>query len=111
MKALHGLSWSGVWACSYNPLYPMSLVVWVKLFGASHFSVCSFTLILGYVATLVIVNIAHRRNWWRGVWADLAFVSLFWGQNVFLNDSSFSLLVAIMRCPCFEIPRFAIRIK
>lgn len=99
MKALHGLSWSGVWACSYNPLYPMSLVVWVKLFGASHFSVCSFTLILGYVATLVIVNIAHRRNWWRGVWADLAFVSLFWGGWTFswiLSNARVDVLMLLL---------------
>lgn len=79
MKALHGLSWSGVWACSYNPLYPVSLVAWVKVFGASHFSVCSFTVFLGYVATLALASIAHRRRWWTGPLADSAFVLLFWG--------------------------------
>jgi len=79
MKALHGLSWSGVWACSYNPLYPVCLVGWVKLFGASHFSVCSLTVVLGYVATLVVASIAHRRKWWNGPLPDCAFVLLFWG--------------------------------
>lgn len=79
MKALHGLSWSGVWACSYNPLYPLSLVAWVKLFGASHFVVCSFSVILAYFATVVISSVAHRRRWWNDSLSDCAFVFLFWG--------------------------------
>lgn len=99
MKALHGLSWSGVWACSYNPLYPMCLVAWVKLFGASHFSVCSFTVVLGYVATLVIASIAHRRKWWRGPLADCAFVLLFWGGWHFswiLSNARVDVLVLLL---------------
>ena len=99
MKALHGLSWSGVWACSYNPLYPMCLVAWVKLFGASHFSVCSFTVVLGYVATLAIATIAHRRKWWRGPVADCAFVLLFWGGWHFswiLSNARVDVLVLLL---------------
>ena len=99
MKALHGLSWSGVWACSYNPLYPMCLVAWVKLFGASHFSVCSFTVVLGYVTTLVIASIAHRRKWWRGPLADCAFVLLFWGGWHFswiLTNARVDVLVLLL---------------
>ena len=99
MKALHGLSWSGVWACSYNPLYPMSLVVWVKLFGASHFSVCSFTVVLGYVATLVIASIAHKRKWWDGPLPDCAFVFLFWGGWHFswiLSNARVDILVLLL---------------
>ena len=99
MKALHGLSWSGVWACSYNPLYPMCLVAWVKLFGASHFSVCSFTVVLGYLATLLIASIAHRRKWWQGPMADCAFVLLFWGGWHFswiLSNARVDVLVLLL---------------
>ena len=79
MKALHGLTWSGVWACSYNPLYPMLMVVWTKLFGASHFAFCSFTVLCGYLSSLLLLGIAHRRGLFHGRLADAAFVALFWG--------------------------------
>lgn len=99
MKALHGLDWSGVWACSYNPLYPLSLVAWVKIFGASHFSVCSFTVLMGYLATVVIASIAHRRGLWRGVLSDVAFVFLFWGGWHFawiLSNARVDVLVLLL---------------
>ena len=79
MKALPGLSWSGVWACSYNPLYPMLMVVWTKLFGASHFAFCSFTVLCGYLSSLLLLGIAHRRRLFCGRLADAAFIALFWG--------------------------------
>ena len=99
MKALHGLSWSGVWACSYNPLYPLSLVAWVKLFGASHFTVCSFTVILGYVATVTISSVAHRRRWWNDPFSDCAFVFLFWGGWFFswmLTNARVDVMVLLL---------------
>ncbi len=99
MKALHGLSWSGVWACSYNPLYPVSLVVWVKLFGASHFAVCSFTVLAGYLATIAIASVAHRRKWWSGTLSDAAFVFLFWGGWTFsqlLTNARVDVLVLLL---------------
>lgn len=79
MKALHGLSWSGVWACSYNLLYPMLMVAWTKLFGASHFAFCSFTVLCGYLSSLLLLGIAHRRGLFKGRLADIAFIALFWG--------------------------------
>ena len=99
MKALHGLNWSGVWVCSYNPLYPMSLVLWVKAFGASHFTVCSFTVIMGFIAALVISKIAHERKWWSGSLPDLAFVLLFWGGWHFswiLSNARVDVLVLLL---------------
>lgn len=79
MKALHGLSWSGVWACSYNPLYPMLMVAWTKLFGASHFAFCSFSVLCGYLSCLALLRIAHRRRLFSSGAADCAFTALFWG--------------------------------
>ena len=79
MKALHGLSWSGVWACSYNPLYPMLMVIWTKLFGASHLAFCSFTVLCGYLSSLLLLGIAHRRGLFHGRLADSAFIAMFWG--------------------------------
>lgn len=79
MKALHGLDWSGVWACSYNPLYPFCLTGWVKLLGVSHFALCSFTIVVGYLANLVLLGICHRRRFFSGFRADLALILMFWG--------------------------------
>ena len=79
MRALRGIEWSAVSACAYNPLYPMILYLWAKLFGASHFAVCALSVIIGYFACIVISSIARRRGWWKSLWADAAFVFLFWG--------------------------------
>ena len=79
MRALRGIEWSAVSACAYNPLYPMILYLWAKLFGASHFAVCTLSVIIGYSACVVISSIARRRGWWKSMWSDAAFVFLFWG--------------------------------
>ena len=79
MKALRGVDWSAVSACAYNPFYPILLYVWAKLFGAAHFVASALSVVIGYVACVVIDSIARRREWWSSVWADAAFVFLFWG--------------------------------
>ena len=86
MKALRGIEWSSVSACAYNPLYPMMLYVWAKLFGASHFAVSALSVAIGYVACVSIAAIARRRDWWNSIWADAAFVFLFWGGWLFSTE-------------------------
>ena len=86
MKALRGLEWSTVSACAYNPFYPLLIYVWAKIFGASHFAVISLSVAIGYAACVCIAAIARRRKWWNSIWADTAFVFLFWGGWAFAPE-------------------------
>ena len=77
--ALHGVLEGRVWPCTYNFLYPALLSVWFKIFGVSHSTTCSLSVLAAFLAVHCSLRIALRRQLFSGHLAELAFVCLFWG--------------------------------
>lgn len=67
-----------VWPCTYNFLYPALLSVWFKVFGVSHATTISLSVLAAFLTVVAILHIAERRKLFSGVLASSAFVILFW---------------------------------
>ena len=72
-----------VWPCTYNFLYPALLSVWLKVFGASHTTTISLSVLAAFLTATALLHIAKRRKLFSGALASSAFVVLFWcGWNL-----------------------------
>lgn len=77
--ALYGEWISHVWKYSYNPLHAFLLIGWLKIWGVSHLTVCSFTVLLAFVSYAVLLNILQKRELLTGVVGVIVFTLLYWG--------------------------------
>lgn len=72
-----------VWPCTYNFLYPALLSVWFKVFGVSHFTTVSLSVLAAFLTVSAILHIAKRRKLFNGALASSTFIVLFWcGWNL-----------------------------
>ena len=95
---LHGVWRSHVWPYSYNPLHINLLIVWMKIFGVSHMSVCAFGVVSGYVLFVVLRRILARARIVTDLPSNLLYAVLFWGGTSFmeiLTNGRIDLLVAL----------------
>ena len=77
--ALYGKWTSHVWKYSYNPLHAFLLIAWLKIWGVSHMTVCSFTVLLAFVGYAVLLRILQKRDLLTGMTGIVAFTLLYWG--------------------------------
>lgn len=77
--ALHGVLEGRVWPCTYNFLYPALLSVWFKIFGVSHTTTCSLSVLAAFLTVQACLHIASRRRLISGGLAEMSLVCLFWG--------------------------------
>lgn len=67
-----------VWPCTYNFLYPALLSIWFKVFGVSHATTISLSVLAAFLTVVALLHIAERRKLFSGALASSAFVILFW---------------------------------
>ena len=77
--ALYGEWTSHVWKYSYNPLHAFLLIGWLKIWGVSHITVCSFTVLLALVGYAVLLKILQKRELLTGFFSVVVFTLLYWG--------------------------------
>lgn len=77
--ALYGEWTSRVWKYSYNPLHAFLLIGWLKLWGVSHLTVCSFTVLLAIVGYAILLKILQKRELLTEITSVVIFTLLYWG--------------------------------
>ena len=77
--ALYGEWTSHVWKYSYNPLHAFLLIGWLKIWGVSHLTVCSFTVLLAFVGYAVLLKILQKREILTVILSVVVFTLLYWG--------------------------------
>ena len=51
-----------VWPCTYNFLYPALLSIWFKVFGVSHATTISLSVLAAFLTVVALLRIAERRE-------------------------------------------------
>lgn len=82
---LNGQWASHVWKYSYNPLHAFLLIGWLKIWGVSHFTVCSFTVLLAFISFLLLLKILLKRGLLVSFTGIILFSLLFWGGFKFAS--------------------------
>lgn len=76
---LYGDWVSHVWKYSYNPLHAFILIPWLMIWGVSHLSVCSFTVLLSFISYVILLRILLKRSLLSTTLGVVVFTLLYWG--------------------------------
>jgi len=76
---LYGNWVSHVWKYSYNPLHAFLLIPWLIIWGVSHLSVCSFTVLLSFISFVILLRILLKRSLLSTTLGVVVFTLLYWG--------------------------------
>lgn len=80
---MYGKWESHVWTYTYNPLHAFLLIGWLSVFGISHLTVCSLSVILAYIAYLILLRILINRCILLNPVNTIIYSFLFWGGYTF----------------------------
>ena len=73
----------------YQPLHSFALLIWMLIFGVSHFSVCGFGTFLGWISCVLAVNYATDLKYIEKSWQKLLLIVAFWALNTFTDFETF----------------------
>lgn len=79
INCVRGNGWvSHIWPYSYNPLHINLLTIWLRLFGASHFSVCAFGVSCALLTSLILQRALIRIGILKTTSQNILFATSFW---------------------------------
>lgn len=79
----NGVWTSTIWDYIRSPLYTLILIPWMEVFGISHIAVCSFSVLIAFVANILILYILAERKLVNSLFSSILFVLIFWCASSF----------------------------
>ncbi len=95
----------------YQPLHAFCLVLWMFVFGVSHFAVCGFGVLIGFATCLLIVKYAKELHFIDKEWQEILIVVCFWALNTFTDYETFGrpdnlgMLITVYVVSCFLVEK------